>query len=107
MDNRFMRVIVFFDLPVSTKQKRKEYAEFRKNLIKQGFLMIQYSVYSRTVRNSDDALKYSKIIKTFLPKEGSVRILTVTDKQYNSIEIVVGEKLEEENLLDSRDVVEL
>ena len=107
MDNRFMKIIVFFDLPVTTKQKRKEYAKFRKSLVSEGFLMMQYSVYTRTVRNNDDAKKYVARVKSFLPSEGSVRIMTVTDKQYNSIEIAVGKKWEEENLLDSKDIIEL
>ena len=107
MDNRFMKIMVFFDLPVSTKKKRKAYAKFRKNLIAEGFIMVQYSVYARTVRNNDDAKKYVSRVKSFLPSEGSVRILTVTDKQYDSIEIVVGKKWEEENLLDKSDIIEL
>lgn len=67
MINRLMKVIVLFDLPVSTKEKRKQYSQFRKNLIKLGFHMLQFSVYARTVRNNDDAKKYSKIIKGILP----------------------------------------
>lgn len=107
MVDRFMKVMVFFDLPVNTKDRRKEYSQFRKGLIKEGFVMLQYSVYARTVRNSDDAAKYVERIKSILPDEGSVRIMTVTDKQYNSIEIVVGKKLAEEDLLDTRDIIEL
>ncbi len=107
MVNRFMKIMVFFDLPVSTKAKRKAYTQFRNRLIKEGFIMLQYSVYARTVRNSDDAAKYVKRVKSFLPEEGSVRIMTVTDKQYNAIEIVVGKRLEEEDLLDTKDIIEL
>ena len=102
-----MRVIVFFDLPVSTKTKRKEYAKFRKNLINTGFSMLQFSVYVRTVRNNDDAQKYVRRIKTFVPPEGSVRIMVVTEKQFDSMEIVVGEKTKEENYLDTKDIIEL
>lgn len=102
-----MKVMVFFDLPVSTKEKRKAYADFRKKLINNGFSMLQFSVYSRTVRNNDDARKYVGIIKGFLPPEGSVRIMTVTDKQYDSMEIVVGSKTMEENYLDTKEIIEL
>ena len=102
-----MKVIVFFDLPVNTKAKRKEYARFRKSLIKEGFTMVQFSVYARTVRNSDDAKKYVLRVKSILPEEGSVRVLTVTDKQYDSIEILLGKKTEGENFLDNREVIEL
>lgn len=69
--------------------------------------MVQFSVYVRTVRNSDDAHKYVRIIKSFLPDEGSVRIMTVTEKQYNSMEIVVGKKTMEENYLDTDSIIEL
>lgn len=107
MINRLMKVIVLFDLPVSTKEKRKQYSQFRKNLIKLGFHMLQFSVYARTVRNNDDAKKYSKIIKGILPPHGSVRLLIITDRQYDSMKILLGEKYAEENYLDKRDILEL
>ena len=107
MVNRFMRIIVFFDLPVTTKKDRKEYAKFRKFLINDGFIMIQFSVYSRTVRNHDDAKKHCRIIEANVPPKGSVRVLTVTEKQYTSMKLLVGEKLKDENLLDKKDIIEL
>ncbi|MBR1751759.1 MAG: CRISPR-associated endonuclease Cas2 [Ruminococcus sp.] len=102
-----MRIIVFFDLPVTTKKDRKEYAKFRKFLINDGFIMIQFSVYSRTVRNHDDAKKHCRIIEANVPPKGSVRVLTVTEKQYTSMKLLVGEKLKDENLLDKKDIIEL
>lgn len=107
MINRFMKVLVFFDLPTSTKEERKQYSIFRKNLIKNGFVMMQYSVYARTTRNNDDAKKYASLIKTFLPLKGSIRLLTITDRQYDTMEILLGEKYAEENYLDKRDILEL
>lgn len=107
MVNRFMRIIVFFDLPVNTKSRRKAYSAFRKYLIQNGFVMVQYSVYSRTVRNHDDAAKHKDRLSKNLPPEGSVRVMTVTEKQYDSMSILVGEKTKEENYLDSRDIIEL
>ncbi|MCC3351795.1 CRISPR-associated endonuclease Cas2 [Ruminococcus albus] len=107
MVNRFMRIMVFFDLPVTTKNDRKEYAKFRKFLINDGFIMIQFSVYSRTVRNHDDAKKHCKTIEANLPPKGSVRVLTVTEKQYDSMKLLVGERLKSENLLDKNDIIEL
>lgn len=69
--------------------------------------MIQFSVYARTVRNNDDAKKYTNLVKSFLPPHGSVRLLTITDKQYDSMEVLLGEKFAEENYLDKRDILEL
>ena len=94
-------------LPTSTKEERKQYSRFRKNLIKNGFVMMQFSVYARTTRNNDDAKKYATLIKTFLPPKGSVRVLTITDRQYDTMEILLGEKYAEENYLDKRDILEL
>lgn len=99
--------MVFFDLPVDTKSRRKEYAKFRKFLINDGYVMLQYSVYAKTVRNHDDAKKHCKYLQSSVPAEGSVRVLTVTEKQYASMELLVGEKLATENLLDNKDILEL
>lgn len=107
MVNRFMRIMVFFDLPVDTKLRRKAYSKFRKFLINDGFVMIQYSVYARTVRNNDDAKKHCRYIRENVPREGAVRVMTVTEKQYASMELMVGERLKSENLLDSKDIIEL
>ena len=45
--NKFMRILVFFDLPVKTKKERREAARFRNFLLTDGYHMIQYSVYAR------------------------------------------------------------
>lgn len=107
MINRFMRILVFFDLPVTSKKDRKAYADFRKFLIKEGFIMIQYSVYAKTTRNHDDAKKHYAVIKSHVPPRGAVRAMIVTEKQYASIEILAGERMEDENLLDNKDIIEL
>lgn len=107
MNNRFMRVMVFFDLPVSTRKKRREYALFRKSLIESGYAMLQYSVYSRTVRNHDDAMKHIARLKKQVPPEGSVRAMVVTEKQYAGMYLLLGDRLAEENYLDDRDMMEL
>ena len=104
---RFMRVMVFFDLPVKNKKDRKAYTDFRRDLIKNGFTMVQYSVYSRTVKNQDDAAKYERIVEGIVPPRGAVRMMTVTEKQYASIRILAGERMKSEKLLDTKDILEL
>ena len=107
MINRFMRIIVFFDLPVVTKKQRKTYAQFRKFLINSGFDMIQFSVYARITRNSDDAKKYIALVDKNKPPEGSVRVLSVTERQYSSMILLVGEKTATENFLGTNDILDL
>ncbi len=107
MLNRFMRVLVLFDLPVSTKKDRKNYAKFRKFLIGDGYDMLQFSVYSRIAQNHDDARKHVERLSRNLPPKGSVRVLQVTEKQYNSMLLMVGERTATEDFLTPRDFVKL
>jgi CRISPR-associated protein Cas2 len=106
MINRFMRVFVFFDLPVYTKKLRKEYAKFRKFLINDGFFMLQYSVYTKIARNHDDANQCILSVKRNLPAHGSVRLLSVTEKQYAAMQILVGEATREEDFLKTKEILE-
>lgn len=85
-----MRLILFFDLPVATKSDRHSYSVFRKYLIKQGYMMLQYSVYSKIFNNMDAVDNHIKQLKKNLPKEGAIRAMTVTEKQYSKILILLG-----------------
>ena len=92
MSYRFMRVVVFFDLPVLTESNRREYRTFRKFLIKSGFMMVQESVYCKMAQNSSVADIMVDNIKKNKPLEGLVQVLRVTEKQYNKMDFIVGEK---------------
>ncbi len=92
MSFRYMRIIVFFDLPVETSDDRRAYRYFRKFLIKNGFLMMQESVYSKLVLNTTVASTVMGIVRKNCPADGLVQMLMVTEKQYNSIEMIIGEK---------------
>lgn len=96
-----------FDLPTTTAEDKREYMHFRKGLIKLGFDMLQYSIYTRITRNNDDAKKYINLVKVILPPVGSVRLLKVTEKQYASMLVLLGDKTPTENLLDIKDIVVL
>lgn len=90
--NKFMRILVFFDLPVVTASEKKAAAKFRKFLLKDGYHMVQWSVYSRICNGTDAIEMHESRLKQNLPKKGSIRLLTLTEKQYESIEILLGEK---------------
>jgi len=94
----FMRTILFFDLPVVTEQEKRIYSKFRKYLIKNGYMMLQYSVYSKIFNNRDAAVKHISKLKHNVPEKGSIRIMLVTEKQYTKMEILIGgrSKLEEQ-----------
>lgn len=80
-----MWLFVFFDLPVTTKTKRRAATRFRKRLLKDGFSMMQYSVYTRHCASRESAKVHKKRVKSFVPSDGHVSMLSVTDKQYGNI----------------------
>lgn len=87
-----MWLFVFFDLPVTLKKDRKAASRFRKDLLKDGFGMMQFSVYNRHCASKESATVHVKRIKSFIPEKGQVSILQVTDKQYGDIMNFWGKK---------------
>ena len=94
-----MRLIVFFDLPVLTAANRRNYYLFRKFLIKSGFLMMQESVYCKIAQNNAAADSIVEGVRKNKPEEGLVQVLRITEKQYNKMDFIVGEK--PDNVIDS------
>lgn len=94
-----MRILVFFDLPMETAKQRKTYSKFRKFLIDEGFIMMQKSVYTKLALNQSIVNSEKEKIYKNKPKKGIVQMLTITEKQFSSIEYVVGEK--DTNILDN------
>ena len=94
-----MRVIVFFDLRVVTNEEKRVYTQFRKFLLKSGFMMVQESVYCKLALNGSavNALIYN--VKKNSPEKGLVQVLTVTEKQYSKMNLIIGESKSE--VLDS------
>ncbi len=88
---RFMRMIVFFDLPVITNEDRRNYRNFRKNLIKNGFMMLQESVYCRMITSPSMEFSVKNMINANKPPKGLVQTLIVTEKQFVKMEYIVGE----------------
>lgn len=94
---RIMWVLVLFDLPTETKKDKKAHALFRKNLLKDGFTMFQFSIYIRHCASMENAEVHIKRVKSFLPEFGQVGIMCITDKQFGQIELFYGQKEKEVN----------
>ena len=101
MRTRAMRLIVYFDLPVKTAEDRREYAKFRKHLQIHGFVMMQKSVYSKIAVNASAAQAIKKDVVDHKPRNGNVQILSVSERQYQNIDIIVGESQRE--IVDTMD----
>ncbi len=85
-----MRTIVFFDLPIKSPAEKREYRRFRKVLIKNGFVMMQKSVYSKLVLNATAQKSLAKTLRKEVPVVGTVQMLTITEKQYAGIVFIAG-----------------
>jgi len=90
---RILWILVFFDLPTETKKERKAAGNFRKKIMEDGFTMFQFSIYIRHCSSRENMEVHIKRIKKLLPETGHVGMLTVTDKQFGSMELFFGQKL--------------
>jgi len=87
---RILWLLVFFDLPTKTKKERQIYSRFRKEIVKDGFIMFQFSIYLRHCSSRENADVHLKRVKNILPSKGEIGILTITDKQFGMMEIFQG-----------------
>lgn len=86
-----MRILVFFDLPTETNEDKRNYRRFRNALIKNGFIMLQESVYCKMMPSPSVELSVRNMIKQNKPANGIVQTMTVTEKQFVRMEYIVGE----------------
>ncbi len=89
---RILWVFVFYDLPTETKKDRRNISLFRKELQKDGFTMLQYSIYIRHCNSRENADVHIKRVKYSLPPKGEVIVFTLTDKQFGMMEFFRGPK---------------
>ncbi|MQS53510.1 CRISPR-associated endonuclease Cas2 [Companilactobacillus mishanensis] len=85
-----MRIIVMFDLPTLTSGDRRNYRQFRKHLINDGFIMMQESIYTCILIDRQSADLLEKKISLYAPKNGLIQTMIVTEKQYTSINFITG-----------------
>ncbi len=83
-------LVVFFDLPTTTDEEKKNYVSFRKSLLEDGYQMIQYSVYARACVTYDRILTHTRRLKLFLPPAGAIRCLFVTNIQWDKTFVFYG-----------------
>ena len=95
-DERFMWILVFFDLPVKKRTERRTATKFRNGLLKDGYMMLQYSIYARPCKGRERLEKHVKRLKSDLPPQGNIRLLELTDIQFNRMQCIVGKVKEDE-----------
>jgi len=85
-----MWLFTVYDLPVDTREQRREHARFRKDLKREGFMMLQFSVYARYCPSEEGSQVYRKRVRAFLPAHGQVRLISITDRQFAKMEVFFG-----------------
>lgn len=101
MNFRYMRLLVMFDLPVLTSEDKREYRKFKKYLEKNGYLMLQESVYCKLALNNSVAISYENTLIQNKPKKGLVFLLKLTENQFGNMKFIVGDKQSE--IIDNED----
>ena len=87
-----MWLFAMFDLPVDSKEARRRYTQFRNALLKDGFTMMQFSVYARYCPSEESSEVHRNRVRSALPQQGHVRILSVTDRQFGKMAVYHGRK---------------
>ena len=105
MSYRYMRMLLMFDMPVETSDERKSYRKFRKFLINEGFIMHQYSVYSKILLNGSANQAMITRLKQNNPKKGIITLLTVTEKQFSRMVYLNGDRDTSIRNTDSRLII--
>jgi len=86
-----MQLLCMFDLPTLTAENRKHYRVFRKFLMKEGFIMLEESVYTRMIPSGNALRCLEENIRKNKPPRGLVLLLKITEHQYSNMEFIVGE----------------
>ncbi|HFI0256920.1 TPA: CRISPR-associated endonuclease Cas2 [Streptococcus suis] len=92
MSYRYMRMLLMFDMPTDTVDERKAYRKFRKFLINEGFIMHQFSVYSKLLLNNSASNAMLERLKANNPQKGNITLLTVTEKQFARMIYLHGQR---------------
>lgn len=91
-DYRNMRLLLMFDLPSIEDYEKKEYTQFKKIIIKNGYTMMQFSVYIKCVNTQTKIEQELNKLNKYIPTSGNIRIIAITEKQYMNMAIILGKK---------------
>ena len=100
-----MRLILIYDLPVNDEKDRKNYRIFHSNLIRLGFYMLQYSFYSKVIQNDTSLKQYLSKVERIVPQKGSIILFKMTEKQYQDMIYLRGEKNKFDCLVGGKEFV--
>ncbi len=101
MNTRYI-MFLFYDIPNSNKNQRKQYTRFRKYVLSVGFIMLQESVYVRTINTKNKYLTLRRDIKLTVPETSDVRTLLITENSYEQMDLINGELTFKEKIVSKK-----
>ena len=104
IEEKYMRVLVMFDMPTQSKEDRKHGTRFRQQLLKEGFMMLQFSVYMRICKGAASANAQINRLEGKLPPKGHVRAIVLTEKQFDSMRLLLGKASAQETKLAPKEL---
>ena len=96
-----MRILVILS-PTGKWGTKTEFTNLRKFLISDGYLRIAPEVFMRIVPNRKTAEKHYRRLADHSPHTGTVRVLWLTEKQYNSMQLLASEYDYQEEMVGTR-----
>ena len=100
-----VRVLVLYDLPMLEPEDRKEYTKFRNNILKLGCYLVQFSVYAKVIKNEIYCKSFIEKLKNILPERGEVRVIKLTEKQYEDMLFLNGSQNSFEKKISNNNLV--
>lgn len=85
-----VRVLVLYDLPMTEIDDRKEYSKFRRDILKLGCYLVQFSVYAKVLKNEIYYQSFIEKLKNIMPEKGEIRVIKLTEKQYEDMIFMNG-----------------
>ena len=86
---RQMRILLFYDLPTTSKLFQSMHNRFRNKIKSLGFFMLQESVYVKHCLNFDKVQSTMLLLEKLTPKNGDVRVIVITEHQYAEELVVI------------------
>ena len=84
-----MRILVILS-PTDKWGTKTEYTALRKFLLRDGYLRIAPEVFMRITPTRRASEKHFRRLEEYAPKSGTVRVLRLTEKQYENIYLLTG-----------------
>ena len=94
--------LLFYDIPNSTKEQSYKYTKFRKYILSIGFVMLQQSVYVKSINSKHKYQLIKRDLTLASPSESNVRSLLITESVYNNLDLINGEQSFKEQIISKK-----